>query len=118
MNKSNVLGNCEVCGQEIVDAGPRCSWVVHPWTCGRCGKLTCYSCGGHSPGYGYGEDDKEKYHDVCLECCWELRETYTGRWEFEFGDDTTVENPYQLTEEDRDLRERIRSFRAGRNPDG
>ena len=108
---SKIIGNCEVCGEDIVDAGSRCSWI-----CGRCGKLVCYSCGRHSPGYGYGED-KEKYRYVCLDCYWELREAYVRKWKFEFGDDTTVENPYELTEEDRELRERI-STRAWRTEDG
>jgi len=114
VNGPNIpLGNCEVCGREIIDAG-RYSWVVHPYTCGRCGKFVCYSCGGHSPGYGYGEEDKARYRDVCIECYWDLQETYARTWESEFGDDTTAENPYELTEGDRELRERLRTNRAER----
>jgi hypothetical protein len=34
---------------------------------GRCGKFVWHGCGGHSPGYGYGEEDKARYRDALLD---------------------------------------------------
>lgn len=97
---SRILGTCEVCGREVIDAG-RYSWVVHPFTCGRCGKFVCSGCGGYSPGYGYGIEDEAKYGHVCKECYYELQAEYASKWEAEFGSerDRGLENPYDLSEE-------------------
>lgn len=111
LSKSDNDQSCEVCGDRIVDNGPGISWIIHDWICGRCGKHVCFGCGGHSSGLGYGEEDNEKYGDICLECYWELRESYAERWESEFGNDASFDNPYELGEDDQELRERIRRGR-------
>ncbi len=108
---------CAACGDSVeTSTGPGVLSMIHGWTCGRCGKRVCFCCGGHSPGLGYGEED-EKYGDLCLECYWELRESYAQRWESEFGHEASFDNPYELTQDDYELRDRLRS-RAWRTEDG
>jgi hypothetical protein len=109
---------CEICGDRIVDNGPGISWIIHPWTCGRCGKRVCFGCGGYSAGLGYGNEDSEKYGDICTECSYELRESYAGKWESEFGGEASFDNPYELSQDERELRERIRSGAWRTSSDG
>lgn len=72
----------------------------------------CFACGEHSLGLGYGKEEGEKFGDVCIECYWELRETYAQRWESEVGSNSPLENPYEMSEEDLDFQERIRKRKA------
>ena len=108
MREPVLVGTCQICGDEVYQYTTMSCEVAY--VCGRCGKWTCSSCGGLSPGYGYGSDDEAKYGKVCKECYYEMQETYAERWEVEFGDEATIENPYRLTDEDRQTRERMRGM--------
>jgi hypothetical protein len=93
------IGVCELCGDVIYDYGPL--RAINAYTCGKCGRWVCSSCGGYSPGYGYGTEDEAKYGQVCKECYCELQAEYASKWEAEFGSerDRGLENPYDLSEE-------------------
>ncbi len=104
---------CGVCGDRIVDNGPGISWIIHPWVCGRCGRQVCFGCGGFSAGLGYGEEDSVKYGHICIQCHNELRESYAQRWEAEFGNEASFDNPYASDEARRELEERTRMVGDG-----
>lgn len=110
------IGTCELCGDEVRDYGPL--RAINAYACGRCGRWVCSSCGGHSPGYGYGVEDEAKYGQVCEKCYYELQAEYASKWEAEFGAEERVrgiENPYDLGEEEDEWRRQMEEYKMWRD---
>ena len=92
--------------------------TINAYTCGRCGRWVCSSCGGQSPGYGYGVQDEAKYGQICKECYYELQTEYRAKWEAEFGAEERsceIENPYGLSDDEEEWRRRLSEYKAWRD---
>ena len=94
------VGSCDLCAREVYGSEPL--GALNAYTCERCGRWVCSTCGGYTPGYGYGEEDETKYNWICKECYYELQAECAARWEAEFGAEERargMENPYDLSAE-------------------
>jgi len=112
-----LVGVCEICGDEVWEDEHFLLTTIC-YRCDKCGRWTCTGCGGYSPGYGYGEEDRFKYGSLCKECYYELQADYAAKWEAEFGAEERArgrENPYDCSEEESEWREQLRSYRQWRD---
>jgi hypothetical protein len=115
-----LIGTCEICGEEVWEEDGLLL-MNSCYRCDRCGRWTCWGCGGYSTGDGYGAEDESKYRSICKECYYELQAEYASRWEAEYGAEERargMENPYDLSEEEKEWRERLRSYQPRRDSHG